>query len=50
MACSYTYKGHTFKSEAALDDFLREMKPYEGKYGDMVFSTDQTDGNRQSQI
>lgn len=37
MKCTYTYKGHTFQSEAALDDFLIEKRKYESKFGDLVF-------------
>ena len=28
MKCKYIYKGHTFDSEAALDDFLIEVKSF----------------------
>ena len=39
MACRYIYKGHEFKSEIALDDFLIENKQYESILGDIVFSS-----------
>lgn len=38
MSCIYTYKGHTFNSEAELDDFIIEKLGYESKFGDAVFS------------
>ena len=39
MHCIYNLKGETFKSEAALDDFLLERySKYHSKYGDLVFS------------
>ena len=38
MKCRYIYKGHTFDSEAALDDFLIEKQEYESLFGDLVFS------------
>jgi len=37
MKCRYIYKGQTFESEAALDDFLIEKRKYESKFGDLVF-------------
>jgi hypothetical protein len=38
MSCIYKYKGHTFNSEAELDDFLIEKHGYESKFGDIIFS------------
>jgi len=38
MSCVYTYKGHTFNSEAQLDDFLIEKLGYESKFGDLIFN------------
>jgi hypothetical protein len=38
MSCIYKYKGHTFNSEAELDDFLIEKFGYESKFGDIVFN------------
>ena len=39
MRCTYNLRGRTFKSEAALDDFLVErFNKYRSKYGDLVFS------------
>lgn len=37
MSCIYEYKGHKFKNEFELTDFLLETQQYESKYGDLVF-------------
>lgn len=37
MSCVYLYKGHTFNSEEALNDFLIEKSALYSKYGDIVF-------------
>ena len=42
MKCKYIYKGQTFESEAALDDFLIEKGKYESKFGDIVFQRKST--------
>jgi hypothetical protein len=38
MICTYKYKGHTFNSEAELDDFLLTKDKYLKEFGDTVFS------------
>lgn len=47
--CIYIYKGHTFKSEQELDDFLLQGKDkLHSKYGDIVFQNElQNITNRQ---
>jgi hypothetical protein len=38
MICTYNYRGHTFNSEAELDDFLLAKDKYLKEFGDIVFS------------
>lgn len=45
MACRYIYKGHEFKSEVELDDFLLANKRFESILGDAVFSATSAQNN-----
>lgn len=50
MNCNYFYKGHIFKSELELDDFLLEKFPFEPILGDLVFSMTPSQLNISSQL